>query len=531
MESALVGEVGTQSMQNTEIGARTAKVATSVLLGKVIVFVLAGASFIIVARLLGPSTYGIYTLAIAIIGIFGSVGDLGIGVSFNKFIPEYMSRNEHLKIKELLANGYAMLLLFGGILTILTFALSGVFSTYIFHSAAYSGLIEIASFLILLSILYGDSYSALIGFGKNKGIAVTATVEAAAQSSVSIALAVLGFGAAAPIIGLVAGYGFGIVSALMAIRGFTSRSSGVSVSVQKIRELLKFSLPVGISNIMGAAVSSISLVVLGLFATSIVVGNFGVASRTGSMIDLITGSISVSLITMYSTAISLNKSHGEISRFYNYSLYLAFVLIAPLLFFVGILSTPFSYTVFSGVYKLAPVYISIMAFGILIGLFSTYAYNLMISAKRVNSVLKYSAATAAVQFVLLPFLVPVLKGVGLALLMFVVAPIVGDVLYAYGLSRVLYVNVDFWKVGRVLLANVISFAFVVMAMLVLKDAFIPVLIVSAALVLLIYPPVLSLVGALKRKDVEIIKRTAGDVPIVGAAVNGILSYASLFTRG
>lgn len=530
MESAQVGEIGTQSIQETEIGAHTAKVATSVLLGKVIVFLLTGISFIVVARLLGPGTYGIYTLAIAIIGIFGSVGDLGIGTSFNKFIPEYLGRKEYQKIKGLLVNGYALLLLFGGILTLITFLLAGVFSSYILHSITDAGIVEIASFLILLSILYGDSYSALIGFGSGRGIAITAAVEAAFQSSVSIALAILGFGAVAPILGLISGYGFGILAALLLIRKLTSGGKKTAVSFAGAKKLLTFSLPIGVSNILGVAVSNISLVVLGVFATSIVVGNFGVASRTGSLIDLITGSISVSLITMYSTAFGLKKSRAEISRFYNYSLYLAFVLIAPLLFFIGILATPFSYTAFSGIYKLSPIYISIMASGILLGLFGTYSYNLMISARKVRNVLKYSAITAALQFALLPVLVPEFKGVGLTVLLFLVPSIILNVLYANGLVRILKVKIKIGKIGRVLLANVISFAFVVAAMFLLETRFIPLLVISALLVLLIYPPVLSFVGALEGKDVEIIRKTAGRVPVINPVIEGLLRYASVFIR-
>ena len=530
MESVQVGETGTQGTQNVEIGAHTAKVATSVLLGKVIVFVLAGISFIVVARLLGPSTYGIYILAMAIVGIFGSVGDLGIGTSFNKFIPEYLGRKEHNEIRGLLINGYALLVLFGGTLTLVTFLLSGVFAAYVFHNLADTGLIEMASFLIIMSILYTDSYDALIGFGTGKGIAITAAVEASFQSGVSIALALLGFGAAAPILGLAAGYGFGILVAVLLIDRFVSKSKEPRLSMKNSRKLLLFSLPIGISNILNTVVSNISLVVLGLIVTSVVVGNFGVASKVGSLIDLTTGSISVSLIVMYSTALSLNKSREEISKFYNYSIYLAFVLVAPLLFFLGVLATPFSYTAFGGVYRLAPVYISIMAFGTLLGLFQTYSYNLMISAKKVGKVLKYSAVTVAVQFALLPPLILAFKGVGLAVLLFVVAPIVGNVLYANGIVKVLRVRIVLGKVFRVLLANTISFVIVGVAALLLGSRFIPLLILSALIVLVTYPPMLSVVGALEKRDVDVIRKTTGGVPVIGAVVDRLVGYAAVFIR-
>jgi hypothetical protein len=55
-------------------------------------------------------------------------------------------------------------------------------------------------------------------------------------------------------------------------------------------------------------------------------------------------------------------------------------------------------------------------------------------------------------------------------------------------------------------------------------------VISALLVLLIYPPVLSFVGALEGKDVEIIRKTAGRVPVINPVIEGLLRYASVFIR-
>ena len=530
MEIPEAAEAGTQMQQNIELGTQTAKVASSVLLGKVIIFLLTGLSFIAVARILGPSTYGIYTLAMAIIGIFGSVGDLGIGMSFNKFLPEYMQRNERDKARELLKNGFAMLLLFGGVLTAAMFLLSGTFSTYIYHNPSYAGLIEAAAFLIILSIIYGDTYSALIGLRRGRGIAVTAGIEAAVQAGASVAFALLGYGAFAPIFGLILGYSSGIITAGTYVgRGVRGGRAG-AISIARIKELLGFSLPIGISNLFGTAVSNISLVVLGLFATSVVIGNFGVANRTGSLIDLITGSISVSLITMFSAALALKRGKEEISKFYNYSLYLAFVLVTPLLFYIGILAKPFSYVAFSGVYRLSPMYIAIMALGIFIGLIGTYSYNLLVSANKVKSILKYTIITSLVEFALMPVLIPEFKGVGLTVLLFVVAPLVGNVMYINGLRSMFGISIRVKKILRVVLANVISFAFVFIASLLIGNYMIPLLIVSVLIVLAVYPPVLALVKGLQKNDVEIVKSATKDVPVIGNFVAYLLEYSERFMR-
>lgn len=531
MEVPEAAETGTQMQQNIELGTRTAKVASSVLLGKLIIFILVGLSFIVVARVLGPGTYGIYTLAMAIIGIFGSVGDLGIGISFNKFLPEYMQNGEKGKARELLKNGFAMLLVFGSVMTAAMFLLSTPLAAHIYHNSSYSGIIEVASFLILLSILYGDAYSALIGLRASKSIAITAGIESAVQASASVSLALLGYGALAPILGLIMGYIAGLAVALAFVGKTVRGAQGGSISLSRIKELMGFSLPLGVSNLMGTLMSNISLVILGLFAASVVIGNFGVASKVGSLIDLITGSISVSLITMFSAALASNKGKEEIAKFYNYSLYLAFLLVTPLLFYIAVLAKPFSYVAFSGVYKLSPLYIAIMAIGIFLGLLGTYSYNLMVSANRVRKVLLYTAITSAIELALLPVLIPYFKGVGLTVLLFIIAPLVGDFLYVFGLHSVFRIGIKPGKISRVIFANAISFVPVwIIGFLIGNTMMIPTLIISALAVVVIYPPALVLVKGMKESDIEIVKRTTKEVPIIGTAMGYILEYSKLFSK-
>ena len=55
-------------------------------------------------------------------------------------------------------------------------------------------------------MLFGSVYDALLGFGQGKQIAIVASIEAVLQAAISIILAIMGFGAIAPILGLIIGY-------------------------------------------------------------------------------------------------------------------------------------------------------------------------------------------------------------------------------------------------------------------------------------------------------------------------------------
>jgi len=70
----------------------------SCLIGRILTFVMTGIALVIVARLLGPSQYGVYTLAVAFASIFGSIGYFGIGTAVNKFVSESKQRKGPVEI-------------------------------------------------------------------------------------------------------------------------------------------------------------------------------------------------------------------------------------------------------------------------------------------------------------------------------------------------------------------------------------------------------------------------------------------------
>ncbi len=97
------------------IGSSTASMSTYLLLGKLVAFIVAAISLVVVARILGPSGYGVYVVAIAVAGVAGAVGNFGIGTALTKFISEYKSKKNAKMINEVLSNGMAILVVVGTI--------------------------------------------------------------------------------------------------------------------------------------------------------------------------------------------------------------------------------------------------------------------------------------------------------------------------------------------------------------------------------------------------------------------------------
>ncbi len=521
---------GRMSSEARELGAKAAHTASFVMIGKFSSIIFLGLAFIVVARLLGPAQYGIYTLALAVASVTSALGNLGVGTALNKFIPEYVYRKDKNAIEDILANSFFVTIIIAIITAAVTIALSGVIATDVFHNSSYTIVIEIAAISIISSMLFGTSYSALLGFNKGLYVAAINTTQAILQAVLGVTFVLLGFGAAGPIIGMIIGYTAAFLYSLHLIYRKHGLRMAIMPSRSSIRKIFNFSVPISVSGATLGVSSNIAFIAVGAYAAASVIGNIGVASKASGLIDIVSGSISVTLLTMYSTTLASSRMRAKISKFYNHTVYYSLILLAPMLLFLVVFAMPFSYVAFSGVYALAPLFIAIMAIGALIGLAGQYANTLLMSANRVRDIFKYNVIISVATLVLIPVLIPAFKGVGLVLLLYLIVPVVTNILYIRRSRQLFKLGFNMGKLYRIIAANAITMLLVAPLMLFWGANYIPLLITAAIEVIVVYPVVLGLVKGINKRDVRVMRIMTENVPVISAAVRGLLSYAARFTR-
>ena len=125
--------------------------------------ILALASTILVARLLGVANFGQLVMLQSTLGMFGVFAGMGLGVVATKFAAE-------LKVRDPIRLGKILILVqrtavFGGALIALTLALSSnVIATQIIHIPHLASLIALASVSVFFLTIDGYNNSALLGF-------------------------------------------------------------------------------------------------------------------------------------------------------------------------------------------------------------------------------------------------------------------------------------------------------------------------------------------------------------------------------
>ena len=125
--------------------------------------IISSLGIIIIARLLSPSDYGIYSIALIAPTLIQIFRDLGIDQSTVRFTAKYNEEKQKSHIKSVLVAATTFEIIFGIILSLITYILSDVIGNSIFNRPDIVPLIQLASVTIFADALLKTAQSAFTG--------------------------------------------------------------------------------------------------------------------------------------------------------------------------------------------------------------------------------------------------------------------------------------------------------------------------------------------------------------------------------
>ena len=535
----MAGEMETTA---SELGIRSAGVATSLTIGKFASIAISTAMFIILAVLLKPAGYGEYTLMLSISGFIGAFGSISIDSYIYTRIPRLVASGKKEMVGVVIGDSVALISCIYAALMAVSIVIS-----YLYFAARFN-----VSILGLFLAFYGISissisnifYFSLIALNKRKGVMASLVSNAAFQAAVSVILVALGFGAVGALTGFAAGAtaGFAVNSAyllssekvILRIKGFAGR----------LRGILRFSLPLTGSTILGTAMSYLSTVVLGVvLPVSVyagVVGQYGVSLNVGRLIDVVTGSISIVLVPMFSAAYGNKRISKNIGKLFDSSVYFSMLLTIPVIVYISGMSRSIVLSIFGSEYTSVATYMPLLSIGMLLGIFVSYASALLISSGEVKRVFKYTIAIVLAELASLVS-VPVfgLLGYyyvpfGVILSLFYIGNIAGLSLY-FGYLRKKGIRISGGRILRLLCAGIASAA--VLLPLTLLGSYTAsragsfmLMLAGLALILITYPPFISFSRAVSNEEMSLLRRVSSGIPLLGSMLRTLISYSERFYR-
>jgi O-antigen/teichoic acid export membrane protein len=519
-----------------EFGINAAKSGGIFLSSNVISSILILAMSVFVARYLQPADFGLYTIVVAFSTFLSMGGNFGIGTAFRKYIPENKKSDV---LGNMIASGYLISIAISATITIIAIAISPYIAATLYRNAALTLPLIIASITFLLSVMLNLNIAALVALKKNKKSAYSIIGYSSMEMVAAIVLVYLGFG----VLGAIAGIAIGTFIGLLV--SFASLFEDLELKTFKatkkmIGKLTSFSIPVVISYVFQNGIINFGILFLGIYASSFVLGNFGAAFRLGRFIEVLLASSTIVLLPTFAEAIT-NGFSKDIGLIYNKSVYYTFLLILPIVAYISATSVQISKLFFTSSYILTPFYLSFIVIGSTINIVGTYAGILLLGYGKAKDFMKYQLIGIIVEILLLAYLVPQHTALGLLVAIFAIGPVLMGVLYTIVLRKDLSIRIEYGRIGKLVIAAVIS-GFIILeaggyinsaVFSLLKSSYLALIAVIVANIIImafLYPLFAAVLGAVRDRDLKFIKGVSGRIKITEKPINLIIRYTKLFIR-
>jgi O-antigen/teichoic acid export membrane protein len=493
---------------------------TGQMVGSVAVFI----TLIILARQLHPAELGLYGIAIAFYTLLGLFSTFSLGTALRKKLAEDRGKEGRMK---LVSSAFSVALSFSLIIALVGVCVSGIAATQIYHPPQIADALVLASLLAVFWARFNVTISILVGIGRVKESAIVDVVYSVIQLVAAPVLVAMGYG----IFGAVAGLGIGLVcgtavGVLYIVKDLRIEKASVEVSTMK--EIVGFSFPVFVSSLALQGAYNLGILLLGTFASATVVGNYYNAYKLGSLFVIIINSMTFVLLPTFSAVASKKTRRRQMGPLFNRALYFSVVILAPVVAFVAALSRPIIFLFFSKAYALAPPYLAIMSFGIVLGIVWNYANVLFLGIGDTKSVVKYQLLAAGIQVLLLAVLTPLFGIAGMLASLFVVSPVLINMVYFRVARQKLSVHAQLGKPLRAAIAAVALFLVLYGITAAMNYRYLSI-VAGIVAALALYPPLVSLAGGLAKKDIKSLREVFG-TKMVAAPFLRVLDYAALFVR-
>ena len=515
-------------MKNEGIGRRSVRTLSSLLIGRAGGVIFNVITFIIVARLLGPSNYGIYTLAVGIYSFIGAVGHLGIGTYFNKHISEYIYKEKYEKLNEVLSAGYSILFPVAILLMLVGIASSGLIASYFRSQSLHVLTIIIASVVLFFSMTYGALYPALVSFGRGKWAAYSIIIVQLVNLAGSVSFILIGLSYDGALLGLMLSYLVGLALTAYYIKRAMEPFGGlrlVRLSFSKIKNVLSFSLPMAANNFVNNGILNFGIMMLGIYTSSIILGNYGAAIKGFNLIQTFYGTTSVVLLPTFAAIVARRK---KIERSYNKVVTYSLLISLPVIMYIGIFAKPIFYILVTDKYSLAPLYLLLISIGVAIGLPALYTSSFIVSKGYVTTVLKYNTISVIIQLIALLCLIPYLKAIGVILSLFIIGGLVNDFLFIRGVDKLFNIRPAIMRIAKIFFANLI-FALILLPSFLLHNVWL-ILIVGSIIGLFAYPIIIGLMHLIGNEFIRDLRNFSKGLPLIEGPINIIINYVKYFVK-
>jgi O-antigen/teichoic acid export membrane protein len=474
---------------------------------------------IIIARLLGPSNYGLYSITLIPISLSLLFTDFGVRFALTKFIANLRTERKYDMITGLIKAGFLFEVLISSIIFILMILFADIIGIYLLSRSDIGFLIQIASLVIIGSTLVTTVNSIFIGFDHMNHYSLISIIQAIIKLILGPTLIILGFGVLGALIGHIAGYIIaGIIGTLLVFSMYKYHGD-INFSNHLI-PMIKYGIPLYTSGFISGLLGQYASIILARSVSNIEIGNYYVATVFSTAINLLITPISTVLFPAFSK-FNINHDQNELKIIFTNSLRYALFLIIPASTFITFNSPELIRTFYGSNYLDATPYLTLYSITFYFSGFSLVLSNFFNGIGRTDISLK----TTTIQLPFIISLVPLLTWfyrVPGFILASIISSLIGLTYLGWTAYHEYNLNLNLKYALKTLTISIIS------SLPALTLTFIPHhlirLITSAIIFIIIYLTLAPLMKIIENKDINNLTLITKDSKLTSTIFTIALSY-------
>jgi stage V sporulation protein B len=518
--------LGSDSLAGLDIARRSVRSSLILFVGNFLEAAFNAVAIILVARLLGPTQYGVYTLALVIPGLLNLFLGLGINTAVIRYSAYYISLGRPEEARRFTINGIYFLWLNGAAFTLLNYVLAGTLSTLLLHRPDLAQYVQLTSLSVFGSMILLTITSTAIGWNSMGLSALSWVAQGVVKLALSPLLIVIGLGVIGALEGHIASYiGAGLLGTsilyVARLRGPTARGSFTA----DVKEMLRFGLPVYAGGLLAGLATYYVTIILAAIANNTVVGLYQAAANFVLPITLVSTALVNALFPAFA---SLDGIGGNIQQAFRQAYkFVAFVLTPIILFMVatsGLIIHIFYVPSFSG----SAPYLELLALAYLPIAFGYTVHPAFFTGFARPRLTMYVYLGGAITLFICAPLLSIQFGLGVDGLIYAtfISYFAAWATGTFLAEKYMHATLDLGANGAILLVSAISCAATI---LLPKVAFSSVLTLVLDLLVFfgLYLTLAPLAGAIRGTDLDTMEHAFKDLKFVESAFGILLRYERL----
>jgi stage V sporulation protein B len=321
-------------LSGMDIAKKSVRASLILFVGNFVSAVIGAVTIFLIARLLGPAPYGVYTLALVIPGFLQLFLGFGVGNSIIRYSALSISKGDYAEARRFTINAIYFLWLTGVCFTFLSYILAGLLTSPLLHRSDLTPLVQLASLGIIGSAILQAITFAAIGWSWMTLSSASQISQALIRLVISTLLILVGIGVAGALTGLILSLILsGLVGTLVLYHARLRNGGRRGDFSSDIKKMLGFGLPVYAGSLFIGVASYYVTLVLANIATDTVIGLYQAALNFLVPVSLVANSLVSALFPAFTTIEGIGAD-AKVAFQQAYK-FVAFLLLPAIMFIVS----------------------------------------------------------------------------------------------------------------------------------------------------------------------------------------------------